>query len=826
VSADALAAQLKEELAERWRQGDRPLAEELLTQHPQLWSQPEAALELIYEEICQRRAHEQPSESADFQRRFPQWGEQVKELFDKPPAATPPPARRGLPQVGEMLDEFQLVAELGRGAQGCVYLATQPDLADRAVVLKVTPCDGREHLSLARLQHTYIVPLYFVRDDPDRNLRILCMPYFGGTTLAALLQTLQDIPPAERTGQHLLDALNRAQASAPLSVPARGPARQLLARASYVQALCWIGSCLADALQYAHERGLVHMDLKPSNILLTADAQPMLLDFHLAHAPIRPDGPQPAGIGGTPAYMPPEQRVVLAAICARKPPPVGLDGRADLFSLGAVLYQALGGSVPVGPQSPPLSAINPQVSCGLSDIIRKCVAPDPRDRYPDAAALAADLHRHRTHQPLAGVPNRSLRERWQKWRQRRPFDLAFVLILVTVLGAAGAAGVGLVNHWGQMTGQASRQLEAGQEALRKGDHGEAVRAFRAGLELAESVPAPARRRLTRELEDHLRRALAGQAEAAREQLAGELHRAVDQLRFVYAAPVHSDRDLRKLEARCRALWEQRGRVRERTGGADAPQVRADLLDLAILWADLHTRLSADGPAARRTALQVLAEAEELFGPSHALYRERSVHAAALGQADAAAAAAQRARELPPKTAWEHYAAGLALLRRHAPLTPPAEDAGLPALGQPLAELWACAEAAAAFERALALQPQALWPNLYHALCAYRLGRYDDAVSALSVCIGAVPEHAGFFYNRALAYAALGRPDHALADYDHAARLDPTRPIPRAAVLYNLAVAHWERGDRAAALTSLELALKDQPDHRPARALLHYLRRHP
>src|SRR5206468_748583 len=104
-----------------------------------------------------------------------------------------------------------------------------------------------------------------------------------------------------------------------LASSAQSMNRKFLARASYVEAICWIGIGLADALQYAHERGLVHLDLKPANVLLAADGQPMILDFHLAHEPIRADGPPPRWLGGTPGYMSPEQQQALVAVRQHRP---------------------------------------------------------------------------------------------------------------------------------------------------------------------------------------------------------------------------------------------------------------------------------------------------------------------------------------------------------------------------------------------------------------------------------------------------------------------------------------------------------------------------
>ena len=125
----------------------------------------------------------------------------------------------------------------------------------------------------------------------------------------------------------------------PFIAPARLANRPAIAGTSYVHAVCWVGACLADALQYAHDRGLVHLDLKPSNVLLTADGQPMILDFHLAREPISPADAGPAWLGGTPGYMSPEQTEALLAVRHGKPVPRPVDGRSDIYALGVVLYE-------------------------------------------------------------------------------------------------------------------------------------------------------------------------------------------------------------------------------------------------------------------------------------------------------------------------------------------------------------------------------------------------------------------------------------------------------------------------------------------------------
>jgi serine/threonine protein kinase/Tfp pilus assembly protein PilF len=828
LGIDALVERLVQEMAQRWRAGQRPVAEEYLARYPELGQHPGAATELIYEEVCLRQAHGEEMAVEDILQRFPQWREPLRVLLGCQQLLETSPTPPRFPAVGESLADFRLMAELGRGGLGRVFLATQATLADRPVVVKLVPCSGREHLALARLQHTHIVPLYFVQDDLSRNLRLLCMPYYGGTTLARLLELLPGRSPAQRTGLHLLQALEQAQEEAPVPIPVAGPACQFLTRASYTEAVCRMGACLADALHYIHEHGLVHLDLKPSNVLWAADGQPMLLDLHLAQEPIVAGGPPPERLGGTPTYMAPEHEAALSAVAEGYAVFGGVDSRADIYSLGVVLYEALGGTLPLPTRRPTddLRRRNPRATVGLADLLAKCLAHDPAQRYPDAAALSADLRRHLADLPLRGVANRSLAERWGKWRRRRPYALALLGLTLLVLAAAG---IGLI-HTTQQVRKARTALQEGRECLNRYEYREAQAASKRGLALAQDIPFQGD--LTRELRAQLR--LAERAQAAQ-----ELHLFVERVRTLDSADGLAPGDAQAVETHCRAVWQQRNAILERLGSQPDPelerQVHTDLLDLALHWTDLHVRLARGNEvdAARKEGLEVLEEAERLFGPSCALCQERQVYAAALGLTDVAEAARRQSATLTPRTAWEHYALGRAFLQ--------ARD---------------LTQAATHFERAVDLEPQSLWPHFYKGQCAFQRGRYEDAVTAFTACVVLAPRSAWCFHNRALAYAQLDRADEALHDYDRALELEPTfapaalyravlhaRHQRYAAALADLqraldnganpAVVHYERarvylaqGDRPAALASLHDALRHDPEHKEARALQDRLRRQP
>jgi eukaryotic-like serine/threonine-protein kinase len=614
AEADALAERLADDLVRRWRGGQRPLTEEYLARHPELAEHAEAVLELIYEEVCLRQEHGEPADPADVLARFPRWRPQLEALLGWHRLLQPALAPPAFPEAGETLGDFRLLAELGRGGRGRVFLAAQQPLADRPVVLKLTPLAGGEHLSLARLQHTHVVPLLSAHDFPERGLRGLSLPWFGGATLDRLLAALRVTPLPGRSGRQLLEVLDGVQRPAASAVDNR--ARRLLAEASFVQAVCWVGACVADALAYAHERGLLHLDLKPSNVLLAADGNPMLLDFHLALPPLAPGEAVPGGVGGTPAYAAPEHRAALEAAREGRPVPRAVDARADVFSLGVLLYEALADALPAGGETPAvtLRRRNHSVSPGLAAVIARCLAADPAARYPDAASVAADLRRHLDDLPLQGVPNRSLAERLAKWRRRRPYTPALFALLVAGLAAAGLT----LDHFARQTARARAALAEGSSYLERRQYGEAAAALKRGLELAGEVPFQAE--LTGELRDRLRT-------AERAEAAEELHRVVQRLRVLDDAE-GPPAEVRAVAELCRRFWQERDRIAERLGSqGDAElerRTRDDLLDLAILRAGLGVRFAppAEVAEARREAVEVLDEAETRYGASAALSRER------------------------------------------------------------------------------------------------------------------------------------------------------------------------------------------------------------
>jgi serine/threonine protein kinase/tetratricopeptide (TPR) repeat protein len=767
-----------------WERGAAVTAQDVLDGRAAV--DAESAIRLIYEETCLRREAGEQVGTAEVVARFPRWGAELRALFDCDRLIRSPRGIVDYPEVGEILGPFLLLAELGRGRSGRTFLASEPTLADRPVVVKVIPDDQNEHLALARLRHTHVVPLFSEHTFSERALRGICMPFLGGTSLARILEDLADVPFERRTGQLMIKVIDRHTRSTPSAPRADGPFRRSLEQASYVEAMTWIASCLADALSYSHARGLIHMDIKPSNVLITMDGQPMLLDFHLARGPILAGERGAVRLGGTPGWMSPEQEQAMAAIWADRSVPLAVDGRSDIFALGLLLGDAVGALAPAqessGSRRPLRRAAG--VSIGLQDILKKCMASRATDRYDDPASMAEDLRRELNDLPLRGVRNRSACERWQKWRRRHPGMLAWGVVVLLILLAVGVALAASVVVYQQRVGQIRVLLEDGQSARAGGRFAEAIRSLGRGLESASALPA--HKALKDSLRDELRLAERG-------WLAEDLHGLADRIRSRHGIELPSQADGQSVLHLCQAIWERR----EQLLAAGAPlsdeterMIRTDLLELTAIWADLRVHYApAYGVAsARRDVLRLLDEAENVCGPSVALDARREEFADQLEQSRSPT----RWIELVPKSAWEHYELGRYNLRRGR-----------------------LEQAAHEFERALESRPQDFWPNFYRGVCNFRLGRFDDAVADFRACVAIEPASAVAHFNRALAYEAAGRTEDAHRGYTKAIQLAPGLTAAR----LNRGILSYKLGRHAAAVIDFDQGLESEPD-REIRGRLH------
>ncbi|MFO0846931.1 MAG: protein kinase [Gemmataceae bacterium] len=327
------------------------------------------------------------------------------------PYLAPPLAAGELGRLGG----YRVLGVLGRGGMGVVFLAEDPHL-ERRVALKVLPpelADAeakarflREAKAQAAIDHDHVVAAHQVGED--RGVPFIAMPLLTGQTLAAALAEQGALPVAE---------------------------------------VVRVGREAADGLAAAHDRGLMHRDVKPANLWLEGSRRRVkILDFGLARgtAPTARLGEPLTEQGitvGTPHYMAPEQ--------AQGRP---TDPRADLFSLGVVLYEAATGVRPfTGPDGmavmaavvtdtpPPPAAVNPAVPAALSELIVRLLAKDPAGRPASAAAVAAELRRIEGTGRWQASRKKRLRHAPRPARpDRRAVWLAAVGVSLT-LAAAGAA---------------------------------------------------------------------------------------------------------------------------------------------------------------------------------------------------------------------------------------------------------------------------------------------------------------------------------------------------------------------------------------------------
>ncbi|MDW8198378.1 MAG: protein kinase, partial [Gemmataceae bacterium] len=398
------------------------------------------------------------------------------------------------PRPGETILGFKLIRELGRGAFARVYLAEQATLANRQVALKITHRPTREAERLARLQHTNIVPIYSIHDDGQTQ--VICMPYLGRVTIADLIRAYRIDQPAPSCGKKSTSA----RAARTTSLTSKSTASKVSTTDSKNQATVtplwtWdstepppiIGdpiatlqvlAQLAAGLSHAHQRGILHLDIKPANVLLADTGEPMLLDFNLSFDTANPHRDH---VGGTMPYMAIEQ---LRDMRCRGQ--AVIDERTDLYALGVMAYEMLTGEVPFptptnsirnidamialrqkGP--PSIRARNPRVTPAVEAIVRKLMAPEPGERYQTAEQLRIDIERHLHHRPLKYAREASLRERFWKWRRRNPclpLQLAALAMLLVTFGLGGTAMNHAATNARHQAIQKAQQTQAVLDTLR------------------------------------------------------------------------------------------------------------------------------------------------------------------------------------------------------------------------------------------------------------------------------------------------------------------------------------------------------------------------
>jgi serine/threonine-protein kinase len=381
--------------------GRAPDRQELLRQHPDLAAELAAffADRDAFDRLAPTGPHAQPPGPADTPTVAP----------SEQPALAPDVKVR-------YFGDYELLEEIARGGMGVVYKARQVSL-NRLVALKMILAGQlattedvrrfhREAEAAANLDHPNVVPIYEVGEHEGQHY--FSMKLVEGGSLAELLPNYRFDPVT--TGRLLLT--------------------------------------VAQAVHYAHQRGILHRDLKPANILIDNQGQPYVSDFGLAKrvASVGPGVTQSGTIVGTPSYMAPEQATSSKG---------AVTTASDVYSLGAILYEVLTGRPPFkaatpldtvlevlekAPERP--RSINRRADPGLETICLKCLEKDPRRRYGSAELLAQDLERWLAHKPIL-----ARRSRW--WEYLVSFILRYpaltglsvvtVAFLVHVLGDTGLA---------------------------------------------------------------------------------------------------------------------------------------------------------------------------------------------------------------------------------------------------------------------------------------------------------------------------------------------------------------------------------------------------
>ncbi len=419
-------------------------------------------------------------------------------------AAAPAVAEHESDPALRRLGEFELLSELGRGGMGVVYRAWQPSLG-RQVALKSMLRSGdpkaearfaREIRVLGRVEHPHLVKVFTSGAAGDRWF--YSMELIEGATLAAVCDrvTARSASAADvdlNTWHHALSTVcedgrkaekpfsegksrdsTSSAATQPRAPSGSGPSPAVAAGRSYVRHVVALVRQAAEAAHELHRAGVVHRDIKPGNIMLTADgAKAVLMDLGLAQLIDETEGrlTRTRQFVGTLRYASPEQVMAAGKI----------DGRSDVYSLGATLWEllTLRPMFAASEETPTLDLMtriqfkdperirkhNPAAPPDLDAIVSKCLEKNPEHRYASAAELSHDLGRFLTGEPVEARPVGELERAW-RWCRRNP-HISGLLAAVLLVLACGLAGVSW--KWREAVVNLNRAQTAEQQAHDEAD---------------------------------------------------------------------------------------------------------------------------------------------------------------------------------------------------------------------------------------------------------------------------------------------------------------------------------------------------------------------
>jgi serine/threonine protein kinase/WD40 repeat protein len=427
----------------------------------------------------------------EYARKYPHLADEMRQMAAM--ADNLKPSREEpAPPMPERLGEFRIVREIARGGMGVIYEAVQERLG-RRVALK-TIREGRISQELrerfvreqeirARLHQTHIVPIHTAGEEG--GLHYFVMPYISGVSLHRIVRTLGRMTPADSGGRtpSLGELVERAasedevkrtphyqpggratgEASPSLALPAGSTNDRATPSVSptklsrvYFRSVAAVMADVAEALQHSHEAGVLHRDLKPSDVMVDTQEQCWIIDFGLGgQVSVRarsvsegslagasgPDAPATAsGVMGTPQYMAPEQ--VSGKV----------DARSDVWGLGATLYELLAlrravdgatreevfEQVLTREPAPPRRWVR-NVPEDLAAICRKAMRKEPGERYPTARAFAEDVRRWLRGEAVEARGRQPLRRAALWARRNKGWATALAAAAVLVVGAVTAA---------------------------------------------------------------------------------------------------------------------------------------------------------------------------------------------------------------------------------------------------------------------------------------------------------------------------------------------------------------------------------------------------